>query len=103
MWSAGTTYGTPPLRLSLQSPGHHLNNFISELLAAPNAKHQQIYRILLKVITHKAVSDRLVITSNRYQLLKPYHCTGQDKHYYYHTLHFPAAASCEFVEHFLVY
>ena len=56
MWSAGTTYGTPPLRLSLQGTRHHLNNFIPELLTASNAKRQQIYRILVKVIAHKAVS-----------------------------------------------
>ena len=58
LWSARTTYGTPPLRLSLQGTRHHLNNFIPELLTASNAKRQQIYRILVKVIAHKAVSDR---------------------------------------------
>jgi hypothetical protein len=44
MWSAGTTYSTPPLRLSLQGPRHHLNNFIPELLAATLTKRLQIYR-----------------------------------------------------------
>ncbi|MFN6560189.1 MAG: IS4 family transposase [Nostoc sp. ChiSLP01] len=58
MWSAGTTYTTPPLRLSLQGTRHHLNNFIPELLAATSTKRLQIYRTLLKVIAHKAVSDR---------------------------------------------
>ena len=58
MWSAGTTYGTPPLRLSLQGTRHHLNNFIPELLAATSTKRLQIYWTLLKVIAHKAVSDR---------------------------------------------
>ncbi len=58
MWSAGTSYGTPPLRLSLQGTRHHLNNFIPELLAATSTKRLQIYRTLLKVIAHKAVSDR---------------------------------------------
>jgi hypothetical protein len=58
MWSAGTTYSTPPLRLSLQGTRHHLNNFIPELLAATSTKRLQIYRTLLKVIAHKAVSDR---------------------------------------------
>ncbi|MCC5608960.1 hypothetical protein LC612_19785 [Nostoc sp. CHAB 5834] len=58
MWSAGTTYTTPPLRLSLQGTRHHLNNFIPELLAANSTKRLQIYRTLLKVIAHKAVSDR---------------------------------------------
>ena len=57
MWSAGTTYATPPLRLSLQGTRHHLNNFIPELLAAASTKRQQIYRTLLKVIAHKPVSD----------------------------------------------
>ena len=58
MWSAGTTYCTPPLRLSLQGTRHHLNNFIPELLAAHSTKRLQIYRTLLKVITHKAVPHR---------------------------------------------
>jgi hypothetical protein len=37
---------------------HHLNNFIPELLAATSTKRLQIYPTLLKVIAHKAVSDR---------------------------------------------
>ncbi|MEH2444939.1 MAG: IS4 family transposase [Nostoc sp.] len=64
MWSAGTTYATPPLRLSLKGTRHHLNNFIPELLAAASTKRQQIYRTLLKVIAHKPVSvdaKRLVV------------------------------------------
>ncbi|WP_223278674.1 IS4 family transposase, partial [Nostoc sp. 'Peltigera membranacea cyanobiont' 232] len=58
MWSAGTSYTTPPLRLSLQGTRHHLNNFIPELLAATSTKRLKIYRTLLKVIAHKAVPDR---------------------------------------------
>jgi Transposase DDE domain len=58
MWSAGTTYGTPPLRLSLQGTRHHLNNFIPQLLAASSQKRLQIYCTLLKVIAHKAVPER---------------------------------------------
>ena len=58
MWSAGTTYGTPPLRLSLQGTRHHLNNFVPELLAATSKQRHEIYRTLLKVIVHKAVPDR---------------------------------------------
>ena len=58
MWSAATTYGTPPLRLSLQGTRHHLNNFIPQLLAVTNAKGERIYRTLLKVIAHKAVLER---------------------------------------------
>ena len=53
---AGTTYASPPLRLSLQGTRHHLNNFIPELLAATSTKRLQIYCTLLKVITHKTVS-----------------------------------------------
>lgn len=58
MWSAGNTYGAPPLRLSLQATRHHLNNFISQLLAADSTKRQQVYRTLLLVIVHKAVPLR---------------------------------------------
>ncbi len=57
MWSAGTTYSTPPLRLSLQGTRHHLNNFIPELLAATSTKRLQIYHTLLKVIAHKAIPE----------------------------------------------
>ncbi|MDJ0696272.1 IS4 family transposase [Mastigocoleus sp. MO_188.B34] len=58
MWSAGTTYATPPLRLSLQGTRHHLNNFIPQLLTAYSKKRLQIYSTLLKVIAHKAVPER---------------------------------------------
>ncbi|MCJ8281926.1 MAG: hypothetical protein MJK14_19260 [Rivularia sp. ALOHA_DT_140] len=58
MWFAGTTYATPPLRLSLQGTRHHLNNFIPQLLAACKTKLQWIYYILLKVIVHKVVPER---------------------------------------------
>lgn len=58
MWSAGTTYSTHPLRLSVQGTRHHLNNFITQLLAADSTKRQQIYRTLLLVIVHKAVPER---------------------------------------------
>ena len=58
MWPNGTTYGTPPLRLSLQGTRHHLNNFIPELLATSSTKGQRIYHTLLKVIAHKAVPLR---------------------------------------------
>jgi len=56
--SSGTTYGSPPLRLSVQGTRHHLNNFVTQLLAAPIAKGERIYCTLLKVIAHKAVPDR---------------------------------------------
>ncbi|HEY9783158.1 MAG TPA: IS4 family transposase [Leptolyngbyaceae cyanobacterium] len=58
IWSAGNTYGTPPLRLSLQGTRHHLDNFIPKLLAATSTQREQIYCTLLKVIVHKSVPDR---------------------------------------------
>jgi hypothetical protein len=45
MWLAGTTYSTPPLRLSLQGTRHHLNNFIPQLLAAASTQCLPVYRI----------------------------------------------------------
>ncbi len=71
MWSAGTTYTTSPLRLSLQGTRHHLNNFIPELLAATSTKRQQIYRTLLKVIAHKPVSDRPARSEPRVRKRRP--------------------------------
>ncbi len=58
MWSAGTTCGTAPLRLSLQGTRHHLTHFVSVLLAADSTQHDRIYRTLLKVIAHKSVPHR---------------------------------------------
>ncbi len=58
MWSAGTTYATPPLRLSLQGTRQHLTNFIPQLLANSLTKRHEIYRTLLKIIVHKTVPDR---------------------------------------------
>lgn len=58
MWSSGTTYGAPPLRLSLQGTRHHLNNFIPKLLAADSTQRHQTYCTLLKVIVHKTVTQR---------------------------------------------
>jgi hypothetical protein len=58
MWSSGTTYGAPPLRLSLQGTRHHLNNFIPKLLAADSTQRHQTYCTLLKVIVHKTVPER---------------------------------------------
>ncbi len=54
MWSSGTTYGTPPLRLSLQGARHHFTHFISLLLTADSTQRHHIYRTLLKVIVHKS-------------------------------------------------
>ncbi len=58
MWLAGSTCGTPPLRLSLQGTRHHLNNFILQLLAATSTQRHRLYHTLLKVIVHKAVPAR---------------------------------------------
>ncbi|WP_414543665.1 transposase [Nostoc sp. CCY0012] len=58
MWSAGTTYNTPPLRLSLQGTRHHLINFLPQLEAAGSQKRLRLYRTMLKIIVHKVVSDR---------------------------------------------
>jgi hypothetical protein len=58
IWSAGTTYGTPPLRLSLPGTRHHLTHFISLLLAADSTQRHHIYRTRLKVIIHKSVPQR---------------------------------------------
>ncbi|AUB42108.1 IS4 transposase [Nostoc flagelliforme CCNUN1] len=57
MWSAGTTYNTPPLRLSLQGTRHHLINFLPKLEVADSKKRLRLYRTLLKIIVHKVVSD----------------------------------------------
>jgi hypothetical protein len=58
MWSAGTTYTTPPLRYQEQGTRHHLINFIPKLLAATHQKRLRIYLTLLKVIAHKVVPLR---------------------------------------------
>lgn len=58
MWQAGTTYGVPPLRLSLQGTRHHLGHFMTILLAAGSTECHQISCTLLKVIVRKAVPLR---------------------------------------------
>ena len=58
MWPNGTTYSTPPLRLSLQGTRHHLNNFMAQLLSVTSTQRHQVYLTLLKVIVHKAVPER---------------------------------------------
>jgi hypothetical protein len=58
MWSAGTTYGASPLRLSLQGTRQHLSNFIPQMLANSLTKRHEILRTLLKIIVHKTVPDR---------------------------------------------
>ena len=71
MWSAGITYGTPPLRLSLQGTRHHFNNFMTQLLAADSIKRQQIYCALLKIVVHKAVPLRLGRNEPRVRKRRP--------------------------------
>jgi Transposase DDE domain/Insertion element 4 transposase N-terminal len=58
MWQAGTTYGVPPLRLSLQGTRHHLDNFTPLLLDCSEAKSLQIYQTLLKILVHQSVPKR---------------------------------------------
>ena len=71
MWSAGTTYGTPAFRLSLQGTRHHFNNFIPEFLAASSTQRHQLYRTLLKVIVHKAVPNRPARSEARVRKRRP--------------------------------
>ena len=84
MWSAGTTYGTPPLRLSLQGTRHHFTHFISVLLAADSTQHDQIYRTLLKVIVHKSVPLRPGRSEPRVRKRRPksYPLMKQPRHQY---------------------
>lgn len=58
MWSAGTTYGVNPLRLSLQGTRQHLNNFAEQLASAPAIKRKKLYQTLLELIVHKPVLER---------------------------------------------
>ena len=58
MCEAGTTYSSPPLRLSLQGTRHLLYNFIPQFLSVCAPRRSQIYLTLLKVIVHKLVPYR---------------------------------------------
>jgi hypothetical protein len=71
MWSAGNTYGTPPLRLSMHRTRHHLGHFIPVLLAADSTQCHRIYCSLLKVIVHKAVPARLGRSEPRVRKRRP--------------------------------
>ncbi|WP_041393556.1 IS4 family transposase [Pleurocapsa sp. PCC 7327] len=84
MWESGTTYGVPPVRLSLQGTRHHLHNFIPQLLAASSAQLHQIYRTLLKVVVHKSVSDRPGRSEPRVRKRRPkaYPLMKQPRHQY---------------------
>ena len=48
-----------------------VNNFIPELLAAASYKRHQLYHTLLKVIAHKAVSDRPARNEPRVRKRRP--------------------------------
>lgn len=54
MWTAGTAYGVPPLRLSLQATRHHLDNFIPQLAGSSGKEHNRIYRTLLAMTVHSS-------------------------------------------------
>lgn len=71
MWSAGTTYGVSPVRLSLQGTRHHLDNFIPLLCANSGVKRYQIYQTLLKIIVHKPVPQRPGRTEPRVRKRRP--------------------------------
>lgn len=71
MWSAGTTYGAPPLRLSLQGTRHHLTHFMTVLLATGSTKCNQIYHTLLKIIVHKLVPARPGRSEPRFRKRRP--------------------------------
>jgi hypothetical protein len=58
MWSAGTTHGVHPLRLSLQGARQHLNSFKEQLAASGERKRQRLYQTLLELIAHKPVPER---------------------------------------------
>lgn len=71
MWQAGTTYGVPPVRLSLQGTRHHLDNFTPLLLDYSGAKHHQIYQTLLKIIVHQPVPERPGRSTQRVRKRRP--------------------------------
>jgi hypothetical protein len=59
MWEAGTTYGVPPLRVSLQGTRQHFDNFVPQLAGVSGKQSNKIYRTLLQLIVHKPVPERL--------------------------------------------
>lgn len=84
MWSAGTTYATPPLRLSLQGARQHLSNFIPQLLANSRTKRHEIYRALLKIIVDNTVPARPGRSEPRVRKRRPksYPLMKQPRHQY---------------------
>lgn len=71
MFEAGTTYDTPPLKLSLQGTRHHLINFLPQFLFVAGSKLTMVYHTLLKVIIHKAVPQRPDRVEPRVQKRRP--------------------------------
>lgn len=71
MWSAGTTYGVPPLRLSLQGTRQHLNNFIIHLAATSAVHRERLYQKLLKIIVHKPMTERAGRSEPRVRKRRP--------------------------------
>ena len=58
MWDAGTTYNSPPLRLSLQGTRQQFDNFIPQFFSVCSDRVSHLYLTLLKVIVHKTVPSR---------------------------------------------
>ena len=71
MWSAGTTQGVNPLRISLQGARQHLNNFGSELKDASIKKRKLLYQTMLTVIAHKLVPERKGRAESRVRKRRP--------------------------------
>lgn len=84
MWSAGTTYDTPALHLSMLGTRHHFTHFICVLLTADFTQRHHIYRTLLKVIVHKSVPERPGRSEPRVRKRRPkaYSLMKQPRHEY---------------------
>lgn len=64
MWSAGTTYNTPPDRLSLQGTRHHLINFIPKLEAADSKNGFAFIAQCLKLLLTRLFLTALLETNH---------------------------------------
>lgn len=71
MWSAGTTHGVHPLRLSLQGARQHLNSFKEQLADSGKRKCQRLYQTLLELIAHKPVPERYGRSEPRVRKRRP--------------------------------
>jgi hypothetical protein len=63
MWEAGKKAGVSPGQVSWPATRQHFGHFISKLADAGVKKRQQLYGILLAVVTHKLMPER----PNRYE------------------------------------